>query len=107
MPRKNPAAVALGRMGGKVKSEKKAQAVRENGKRGGRPLKTVTVGIGPGEKIEIHHEVTWVGYTSLGEPAFAPQTEAAAKWLKRQGYERAKWQLREVFDSLESEYTWA
>ena len=34
---KNPAAVALGKLGGAVKSEKKAIAVRENGKKGGRP----------------------------------------------------------------------
>jgi hypothetical protein len=37
--RKNPAAVTLGRKGGKVKSEAKAEAARENGKRGGRPRK--------------------------------------------------------------------
>lgn len=36
---KNRAAVALGRRGGKVKSEAKAAAARENGKRGGRPRK--------------------------------------------------------------------
>ena len=34
-PPKNPAAVALG----KIKSDKKAAAARENGKRGGRPKK--------------------------------------------------------------------
>ena len=32
MARKNPSAVALGRLGGKVKSEAKAAAVRANGK---------------------------------------------------------------------------
>jgi len=32
---KNPAAVELGRLGGRVKSAKKAEAVRRNGKRGG------------------------------------------------------------------------
>jgi len=41
--RKNPHAVALGRLGGqvggKVTSEAKAAAARENGKRGGRPRK--------------------------------------------------------------------
>ena len=36
---KNTHAVALGRLGGKVKSEAKAAAVRENGKLGGRPKK--------------------------------------------------------------------
>lgn len=34
---KNPHAVALGRIGGKVKSEAKKQSSRENGKKGGRP----------------------------------------------------------------------
>jgi hypothetical protein len=37
--RKNPAAVALGRKGGKVTSEAKAEAARANGKKGGRPRK--------------------------------------------------------------------
>lgn len=37
--RKNPAAVALGKM----KSEKKAQAARENGKLGGRPKKEIFI----------------------------------------------------------------
>ena len=34
---KNPAAVALGRLGGKAKTAAKAAASRENGKKGGRP----------------------------------------------------------------------
>jgi hypothetical protein len=34
---KNPAAVALGKLGGSVRSNKKTAAVRENGKKGGRP----------------------------------------------------------------------
>jgi hypothetical protein len=36
---KNKAAVALGRRGGKVTSPAKQKAARENGKKGGRPLK--------------------------------------------------------------------
>lgn len=36
---KNPSAVALGSLGGKVKSKKKAEASRANGKKGGRPKK--------------------------------------------------------------------
>jgi len=35
----NKAAVTLGRIGGKVKSEAKASAARANGKKGGRPIK--------------------------------------------------------------------
>jgi hypothetical protein len=34
---KNPAAVALGKLGGSVKSESKSAAARKNGKKGGRP----------------------------------------------------------------------
>lgn len=34
---KNPAAVALGQLGGRVKSAAKARAARENGKKGGAP----------------------------------------------------------------------
>lgn len=37
MARKDPAAVELGRKGGKVSSEAKAVAARKNGKLGGRP----------------------------------------------------------------------
>lgn len=36
---KNPHAVALGRKGGKIKSEAKTEAARANGKKGGRPKK--------------------------------------------------------------------
>lgn len=36
---KNPAAVALGKLGGKAKTKAKAAASRENGKKGGRPKK--------------------------------------------------------------------
>lgn len=41
MQDKNLAAVALGRLGGKSKSKKKSKASRENGKKGGRPLKKI------------------------------------------------------------------
>lgn len=37
---KNPAAVALGRMGGSVKSDKKSKSSAANGALGGRPRKT-------------------------------------------------------------------
>lgn len=36
---KNPAAVALGRLGGKMTSKAKARAARANGRKGGRPRK--------------------------------------------------------------------
>jgi hypothetical protein len=36
---KNPAAVELGRLGGLARSERKTEACRLNGKRGGRPPK--------------------------------------------------------------------
>lgn len=35
---KNEAAMALGKLGGRKKSEAKAAASRENGKKGGRPV---------------------------------------------------------------------
>jgi hypothetical protein len=37
--KKNPAAVALGRRGGKVTSQAKAETARANGRKGGRPPK--------------------------------------------------------------------
>ena len=38
-PRKNAHAAALGRIGGKVSSPRKARAARINGRKGGRPRK--------------------------------------------------------------------
>lgn len=38
---KNPSAVALGKLGGSIKSDKKSQSSRENGKKGGRPKKVL------------------------------------------------------------------
>jgi hypothetical protein len=39
MASKNPHAVALGKRGGRAKSQRKAEASRANGKKGGRPKK--------------------------------------------------------------------
>ena len=38
-PTKNPAAVALGALGGRAKSARKTNAARLNGRKGGRPKK--------------------------------------------------------------------
>lgn len=46
---KNPHAVALGKLGGKSKSEAKQIASRKNGKMGGRPKKKR-----PEEKLKVH-----------------------------------------------------
>lgn len=40
--KKNPAAVALGRLGGLAKSKAKSDAVRKNGAKGGRPRLCLT-----------------------------------------------------------------
>jgi hypothetical protein len=41
MTKKNPAAVALGRLGGRVTSDAKTAAARANGKKGGKPRTAV------------------------------------------------------------------
>jgi hypothetical protein len=104
-PRKNAAAVSLGRRGGKAKSTAKAAASRANGTRGGRPVRTVSVGVRGEGKVEMHVDVELVGYTVQSKPAWRAKTPAAARWLKRRGYEYAKWQLAEVFAEVEK--TWA
>jgi hypothetical protein len=58
------AAAALGRKGGKVKSEAKSAAARENGKRGGRP--SIPFDPVTGEYLE-HHNLAKTGRTSAYE----------------------------------------
>lgn len=53
MPRKNAAAVALGRRGGKVRTEAKAAAARANGAKGGRPPKLKSRFAE--NELDIHH----------------------------------------------------
>src|SRR5258707_605496 len=105
--RKNPAAVALGRRGGNAKSEAKAEASRENGKRGGRPTKLMKVGAFGAGEIEVHADAELIGYTQLGAAAFIARTPTAARWLSRHGYKYAAWKMREVLDSIPTGKCWA
>jgi hypothetical protein len=65
---KNRAAVALGKIGGRVTSERKAQASRENGKKGGRPKKTGKV-VQPADPSIRHVELTrgFVAIVDVGD----------------------------------------
>ena len=47
-PRKNPHAVALGRLGGSKATEAQKAAARRNGRKGGRPPKTAK----PSEEVK-------------------------------------------------------
>jgi hypothetical protein len=92
------AAQELGRKGGSVKSEKKAAAVRENGKKGGRPAvkisKTITTHIGEVE-VTINPEGTPVQIGNQLWKAFAYYTrtdrvkwsQEAAKAFRADGYD--------------------
>lgn len=100
-------AAALGRAGGRAKSESKTAAARANGAKGGRPVKTITVGAGPGAEWTVHVDAGHVGYTASGQPAFAARTSAAAQWLRRHGYQYGTWELREVFRELPTGRCWA
>lgn len=57
-PKPNPF-IALGRKGGLVRSERKARAVRENGRKGGRPKKQLP-GLASGNNL-----ATTAGQTAI------------------------------------------
>lgn len=78
------AAAELGRKGGKARSERKAAAVRVNGKAGGRPVRLHTIA---GETI---HADVQVAERFAGRPAFRARTAAASRWLERHGFKRAR-----------------
>jgi len=59
--RKNPHAVALGRLGGSVTSEAKAAAARANGALGGRPREDREVKMTPAEREAYRAAVLCVG----------------------------------------------
>ncbi|GAC1455466.1 MAG: hypothetical protein PVSMB1_04980 [Gemmatimonadaceae bacterium] len=105
--RKNPAAVALGRRGGKAKSDAKTTASRSNGKRGGRPTRLVQVGAAGAGEVEVHADAEHVGYTVIGECAFLARTPAAAQWLRRHGYRYKAWKMREVLNTIPTGKCWA
>lgn len=75
--KKNPHAVALGKLGGAVSSPAKRKAVRENGRQNKPqlPLKTIA-------GVAVHHEAE-LAATVRGRPVFLGTTPAARKWLER------------------------
>lgn len=95
------AARELGRRGRAALTDAQAQASRENGRRGGRPVRTITVGAWSTGRAVVHEGARHVGYTIDGRVALVAATPAARRWLKRHGYEYAQWNLREVFDPPE------
>ena len=102
---KDKAAVSLGRRGGTARSTAKTKAARSNGAKGGRPVKTIDVGLRGLGSVTVHHDAVLVGYTVRNDPAFRAASPAAARWLKRHGYERSVWRLSEIFEEVE--YCWA
>ena len=66
---KNKAAQQLGRLGGKVTSEAKAAAVRENGKLGGRRPRVYLVGCFDKRDFFICHAKHFVGLAEAREYA--------------------------------------
>jgi hypothetical protein len=77
--KKNRAAVALGRRGGKATSERKAQSSRENGKKGGRPKKK--------DKAESQEDI---GYRDLIADGGLPEARTARKTRSQHKREKVK-----------------
>lgn len=73
------AAAVLGRLGGKVRSEAKSAAVRENGKLGGRPA--VPYRDGNGAPVDLSRWVTLAddGWSFVGGARAYPQRSSAVR----------------------------
>jgi len=86
--RKNPAAVSLGRRGGRAKTAAKAEAARRNGRLGGRPSATRKMRLPDGTTVSMHEDAYYVGIVCrhAGTPAWRHQTMTAYRWLRRAGY---------------------
>ncbi len=106
MPRKNPNASALGRLGGSAKSKAKTTTARANGAKGGRPVRTRTVKAPDGSEVVAHADARHVGFTVDGRPAFIADTPTADRWMWAHGFERGHWPLSEALEAFEGR-TWA
>lgn len=95
VPSISEAARELGRQGRASKTASQAKASRVNGRRGGRPVRTIRIEDVDGE-TDVHAETEHLGYTADGRAALLPSSQAATQWLRRHGYVRGRWQLSEV-----------
>ena len=89
MSAKNPAAVTMGRLGGKAKTPAKAAASRENGKKGGRPRKCKRVVIEYIKSVDV----TFVSFLErqprqryLAAQFAGKREKYATDWANRNGY---------------------
>lgn len=75
--KKNPAAVTLGRKGGKASTPAKVATARENGAKGGRPIYVV---VGIRRNLAPKPDYIFVYESANGRPVrFASREDAAAK----------------------------
>ena len=78
MSRKNPAAVALGRKGGAAKTDVKSATARQNGAKGGRPIRIGSINVAakglPGDRRDI----TWHPQTHVIRVGTEVQADKAA-----------------------------